>query len=150
MVQNGVAKGMRKVLEERGDNVTGMKADDMRKTLKSMHDFKYEKTKVEKLVTDRGHRCIFIPKYHCELNPIERVWGHAKQYTRTHCDYSFRGLKRTIGPALNSVSTDLMRKYFRRVREYVRAYREGHKAGPEVEKALKEYKSHRRVSELES
>ena len=27
---------------------------------------------------------------------------------------------------------------------------EGHKAGPEVKKALKEYKSHRRVSELES
>ena len=63
----------------------------MRKTLKSMHNFKYEKTKVEKLVTDRGHRCIFIPKYHCKLNPIERVWGHAKQYTRTHCDYSFPG-----------------------------------------------------------
>ena len=150
MVQNGVAKGMRKVLEEQGVNVTGMKADDMRKTLKSMHDFKYEKKKVEKLVTDRGHHCIFIPKYHCELNPIERVWGHAKQYTCTHCDYSFPGLKRTIGPALNSVSTDLMRKYFRRVREYASAYREGHKAGPEVEKALKEYKSHRLVSELES
>ena len=46
MVQNGVAKGMRKVLEERGVNVTGMKADDMRKTLKNMHDFKYEKIKV--------------------------------------------------------------------------------------------------------
>ena len=42
-----------------------------------------------------------------------------------------------------------MRKYFRRVREYARTYREGHKAELEVEKALKEYKSHRRVSELE-
>ena len=31
---------------------------------------------------------------------------------------------------------DLMRKYFRKVREYERAYREGHTAGPEVEEAL--------------
>ena len=76
----GTPKGMRQVLMERGVDVRGMKADDMRKTLKERHDFKYEKTKVETMVAARGHRCIFIPKYHCELNPIECVWGHAKQY----------------------------------------------------------------------
>ena len=107
-------------------------------------------TKVEKYVTDQGHRCTFIPKYHCELNPIERVWGHAKQYTHKHCDYSFLGLECTIGPALNPVTIDFIRKYFRCDREYARGYREGHKAGPEMEKAPKEYKSHHRASELES
>lgn len=122
----------------------------MRKTLQEMHDFKYERTKVETLIATPGHRCIFIPMYHCELNPIERVWGHAKQYTWKHCDYTFAGLEKTIGPALNSVSTDLIRKYFRRVREYARGYREGFVAGPELEKAAKQYKLHQRVSELES
>jgi hypothetical protein len=150
MVENGVPKGMRTVLEERGVHVLGMKAEDMRKKLKDMHDFKYEKTKVEKYISGRGHRCIFIPQYHCELNPRERVWGHAKQYTRKDCDYSYPGLERTMGPALNSVPTDLIRKYFRRVREYARAYREGYKAGPEVERALNQYKSHRRASEIQS
>ena len=67
---------------ERGVDVRGMKAEDMRKALKEMHDFKYEKTKVEAAISAIGHRCIFLPKYHCELNPIERVWGHAKKYTR--------------------------------------------------------------------
>ena len=43
MVQNGVPKGMRKVLEERGVNVAGMKAEDMQTALKNMHDFKWEK-----------------------------------------------------------------------------------------------------------
>ena len=73
----GTPKGMRKVLVERGVDTRGMKAGDMRKTLKEMHDFKYEKTKVEMLIAARGHRCVFIPKYHCELNPIEWVWGHS-------------------------------------------------------------------------
>ena len=43
---DGMAKGMRKVLEERGVDVSGMKADDMRKKFKEMSDYKYEKTKV--------------------------------------------------------------------------------------------------------
>ena len=93
----------------------------MRKKLKEMHDFKYEKTKVEATISAQGHRCVFIPKYHCELNPIERVWGHAKQYTRRHYDYTFAGLEKTIDPALD-VPVDLIRKYFRRVREYARGY----------------------------
>ena len=84
-----------------------MKATNMRKKLKEMHDFKYEKTKVESAISVCSHRCVFVPKYHCDLNPIERVWGHAKQYTRRHCDYTFAGLEKTIGPALDSVSIDL-------------------------------------------
>lgn len=45
----------------------------------------------------------------------------------------------------DSVSTDTIRKYFRKVQEYERAYREGKNAGLEVEQAVKKYKSHRRV-----
>ncbi len=70
-----------------------MKSAEMKEKLKSMSDFKHEKTKVEKYITDKGHRCLFIPKYHCELNPIERVWGYAKMFTHKHCDYSFKGRK---------------------------------------------------------
>ena len=124
-----------------------MKACDMRKTLGDMHDFKYEKTKVEHLINSRGYRAIFIPKFHCELNPIEACWGQAKRYTRSHCDYSFPGLERTVNPGLNSVTLDQIRKYFRKMRDTMRAYREGVVAGPDLEKALKQYKSHRRVSE---
>lgn len=47
---NGIPKGMRQILVERNVDVRGMKADDMRKTLREMHDFNYEKTKVETLI----------------------------------------------------------------------------------------------------
>ena len=143
---DGIPKGMKQVLIERGIDVRGMKANNMRNLLSGMDDFKYEKTKVEKYLCGRQHKAIFIPKFHCELNPIERCWGHAKRYTREHCDYTFAGLERTINPALNSVSLDLIRKFFRKVREIMQAYREGYTPGLELELALKKYKSHRRVS----
>lgn len=53
-----------------------------------------------------------------------------------------------IESVLETVPTDLMCKYFHKVCEYAWAYREGHTARPEVEKVLKQYKSHRHVSEV--
>lgn len=88
--------------------------------------------------------------FYQNINPIERVWGQAKRFTRANCDYSFSGLEKTINLALDSVSVSLIRKYYRKVREYHRAYREGKRSGKDVESAVKLYKSHRRVPETES
>ena len=140
----GVPKGMKQVLEERGVNVSKTKAEDMRETLQSMHDFKYEKTKVETLLFNNEYKGYFIPKFHCELNPIERVWAQSKKYTRANCDYAFKGLEETIEPALESVSLESIRKFFRKMRDYLKAYRE---VGTEMDTALKKYKSHHRIHE---
>ena len=82
VLSNGQPKGMRLVLQERGIDTTRMKAADMRIVLAHHADFKYEKTALECLMQEKGQRAIFIPKFHCELNPIERVWGEAKRFTR--------------------------------------------------------------------
>ena len=47
---------------------------------------------------------------------------------------------------LDNVSLDLIRKFFRKTREAMKAYREGLTPDPEMIKALKTYKSHRRIS----
>ena len=108
-------------------------------------------SQVEELILGKGHRVMFIPKFHCEINPFERVWCSAKQYTRAHCDYTFQGLDRTaIEKALDSVNVEMIRKYFRKVREYHRAYRNNIEISKEMQKALKVYKSHRRISEVAS
>ena len=147
MVYNvgNVAKGMRKVLEERGINTTTLRADDMRKILSNHDDFRNEKTILERFLINRGHKVIMIPKFHCELNPIERVWGQAKRYSRAYTNFTLPGLRRILPQALDSVSVTSIRKYFRKARDYEKAYREGHAAGKEVENAVKRYKSHRRV-----
>ena len=69
---SGVPKGMRQILEERGINTTNMKADDMRVVLANHEDFSIEKTLVEHYLHGEGLKASFLPKFHCELNPIER------------------------------------------------------------------------------
>ena len=41
-------------------------------------------------------------------------------------------MQANIVPAIESVSTDTIRKYYRRVREYIKAYREGITDGVKV------------------
>jgi len=74
---------MRVVLEERGIDTRKMNADKMREVLGSHADFKCEKSRIERfLVEEKGHIMYMLPKLHCELNPIERVWAQAKDIRR--------------------------------------------------------------------
>ena len=140
--RKGIPKGMKKVLEERGICTRSLVADDMRTILSNHHDFATEKNMVEHLLDKECLSGTFVPKFHCELN---RVWGQAKKYSRAHTNFTLVRLRTIIGPALDSVSTDFIRKYFRRVREYEQAYLEGKQAGKELEQAVKVFKSHRRI-----
>ena len=45
--------------------------------------------------------CLFLPKFHCELNWIERYWGAANKYARNHCSYTLAGLRAIIPLALS-------------------------------------------------
>ena len=140
------AKGLRKILQQRGINTATLKADDMRVILSNHDDFVNEKTQVEHYdVTSQGFQCFFLPKFHCELNPIERVWGQSKRYSRAHSNFILARLRETVNPALDSITLDLIRKYFRKIREYETANLERNKAGKGVEAAMKRYKSHRHV-----
>ena len=105
----GVPKGIKKVLEERGINTSSLIADDMRTILSNHEDFGTEQTIVEHFLEKEGLEGIFLPKFHCELNPIERVWGQAKVYTRAHTNFTFVRLRNIIDPGLDSVSVDLIR-----------------------------------------
>ena len=91
--------------------------EDVVKKVEQMRDFKFQKNKVEEMILNYSHRVMFLPKFYCELNPIEHLWCHAKHYTHSHCDYSFPNLKKIIDTALDSMIVDLIRKYFREVRE---------------------------------
>ena len=48
-----------------------------------------ENTRLEQLAGEFGVKIIFMPKYHCEISPIEGVWRHEKSYSRKFSDQKF-------------------------------------------------------------
>ena len=96
-----------------------MNTQDMRIIFSNRDDFKREQTVVEKYLSDHGHMVLFIPKFHCEMNPIERIWGQAKVFTRNFTNFTFRHLREIINPALDSVSVDTIRKYYRKGEKHI-------------------------------
>ena len=87
--------------------------------------------------------------YHCELNPIERIW--VKRYTKVYCNYNIHSLCKNINPALDSVPLQSIQKHFQKVCHYMFVYIEDIPVGLGLEKLVKKYqkalKSHRRISE---
>ena len=142
---DGKQKGMKRVLEERDVDVSGFNAARMREELKKFLDFSCQLSILEELVTGRGHMCLFLPRFHCELNPIERCWCHAKKHTRAHCTGSIVRLRKIVPEGLATVSKELIAQFFMTCKDYEKAYRLGHTCGT-VDATVKQYKSHRRVN----
>ena len=81
---NGDTKGLKHVLEERQfPNLHKLRAKCvpvcpiesenccMARLLSQQDDFKNQPSMLETLIRGAGHEFIFLPKFHCELNPIE-------------------------------------------------------------------------------
>ena len=138
---NGIPKGMKAVLEERGINTTTLIGPQMQEILSNHEDSKMRSLNSYMFLQQQGHVAFFLPKFHPEMNPIERVWAQAKRYTKAYCKYTLPSLRQTIPKGLDSVTLEFHRKS----RDYMFAYFEGHVAGNKLETQIKEYKSHRRV-----
>lgn len=115
-VHPGKFKGMVQLLRERGIDAAHLKAQCKdfkcdpslthcccRRILYNIFDAN-SPTIIETLAASLGSRVIFLPKYHCELNPIEQVWGYAKSRYRTYPESSRAAdLRENIKKALAEV-----------------------------------------------
>ena len=68
----------------------------MKMLIESLPDFRDQKSRIHEVITERGHLCLFLPKFHCELNWIELYWCLAKWHTRGRADLTWKGLKRAM------------------------------------------------------
>ena len=88
----------------------------MHETLAKHSDFRDEKSMIKHLLVEKGHVPCFLPKFHPELNPIERVWAQLKRYTKAHCKYF---LHKNIPLAYDTFSLENIPNHFRKVSSQV-------------------------------
>jgi hypothetical protein len=105
----GKAKGLKQVLEERGFEVHGMTAkcspvcpfenNDccMARLLSKQDDFRLQVSLLKQKIMAKGHMCIFLPKFHCELNPIEMVCLFFTPITSAKMSMHSTGVGASIG-----------------------------------------------------
>ena len=72
--------------------------------LEAQPDFQEQHLFVQEVIEAAGHLCIFLPKFHCELNFIEYFWGALKKYLRDHYDYTFKTLQENLPKVLEPVA----------------------------------------------
>ena len=75
-------------------------------------DFQQTVSQLEELIRANGHVCLFLPRYHCELAPIERAWAFAKWYCRRYCEYTMEALRVVVPQAIAMVGPTKIRQYF--------------------------------------
>ena len=85
ITMEGEVKGLKDCLEGHGFDVSGMKAKCspvcpfesqnccIARLLSQQEDFMNQPSMLELMIKEKGHECLFLPKFHCELNPIEMV-----------------------------------------------------------------------------
>ena len=119
---------------------------------------------LETLIKAAGHECIFLPKFHCELNPIEMVsnnllgltkscslhiiqyWGWCKYRYREHPKANFAAAKERALQVLDACPVEVIRRFINRSGRFLEAYRSG-LTGKAAAWAVKRQKQHRSVSE---
>lgn len=123
--QAGKFKGMAVILEERGyGNMSKVLAQCKgfkcapgatncccRRMLYNEPDFMNVESELEQVCRTEGFRVVFLPKFHCEINPIEQCWGHAKREYRLNPPSSEESaLERNVVNALDSIKIEPMRR----------------------------------------
>ncbi|KAF8596516.1 hypothetical protein BDV93DRAFT_454728 [Ceratobasidium sp. AG-I] len=81
---------------------------------------------IEELAEELGSKVIFLPKFHCELNPIEQCWGMAKEkYWKFLPSSSKAKLEENMLAALSLVPHEEIQKFAAQSRQYLNAYAAG-------------------------
>lgn len=120
-----------------------------RTLLANQADFLEQKSTLHELLIAEGMDLLLYPKFHPELNFIERFWSSTKRYARENCTYSFVGLRKLVPEAVHSVSNITINNYFDHCDRTVEAYANGEKYGTK-EFTDSVYRSHRRVEDPET
>ena len=95
--------------------------------LSQQQDFRDQKRQLQEEIEAANHLIIFYPKFHCELNIIERFRCAAKWYARENYKYPLEGLRKIVPAALDSVTAVSINRYYDHCARVIDAYTDGFK-----------------------
>jgi hypothetical protein len=124
-------------------------------TLHRQPDFASQKSGLEEIYDRHNalhgtkHYCKFLPKFHPELNPIERVWSRMKWHIRKYSDGKLAELEKIMNEGLSEciLPVALVRRYIRLVSAYYMAYSGGMDIVA-AESWIRKHRSHRGFSHM--
>jgi hypothetical protein len=114
--------------------------------LSEQPDFKNQKEWLREVVEDcHKHSIIFFPKFHCELNYIEMIWGYIKKLLRKECEFRFEWLQGRVPEILDG---EIPLRFVQKVARHCERFMEGYRLelhGPVLDYAMKKYRGHRTI-----
>ena len=118
----------------------------MKAVLGACSDFRYVKSMIERALNARGHEVLLSSKFHAEVAGVgvEYDFGRAKWWFRKNNRHSTASLRELSAAAFGKdvVSLFHTRKFARKARDYMRAYRAG-ASGLETDSTVSVLKTHR-------
>ncbi|THU98051.1 hypothetical protein K435DRAFT_661731 [Dendrothele bispora CBS 962.96] len=156
----GKFKGIVNILLERNINIEGKKFECrgfkcaspavdccMKRILYNQPDFSNQESILEATYRERGFQVIFLPKYHCELNPIEQCWGYSKRLYRFYPQSSREDvLQKNAVECLDAIPIESIRRFFNHAYKFADAYSKGLN-GRQAAWAARKYRGHRVLPE---
>lgn len=102
--ENGTYKGLILICKELDLISSEVSSKDislpeLREIISKHPAFEKDSTHLERLASSYGHKIVFCPKFHCELNPVEGVFCDLKRHVRKHNDQDFKKFNNLIQEA---------------------------------------------------
>ena len=123
------SKGLKQISRELNLNISHLKLADLKAELKKHPAFKGT-SKLELLGKKYGIDVIFVPKYHCELNPTEGLWCNQKAFIRKRSDQTYKRLIELMPLSREhfkeiNLNIHLMRRFWRVLNAYKKGFSYG-------------------------
>ena len=134
--------------DETTEDTTGNDLDQMsmKVVLGACSDFKYVKSRIERVMDRRGHLVLLSSKFHAECagQGIEYDFGRSKWWYRKYNRHSTKSLREVSKASFSKdvVSLYHSRRFARKCRDYMRVYRAGVK-GLDTDASVLHLKTHR-------
>ncbi|KAF8579585.1 hypothetical protein K439DRAFT_1359261 [Ramaria rubella] len=88
----------------------------MARLLSHQDDFVNQISMLETIIKEAGHECVFLPKFHCQPNPIEMI--KYRQVPKK----SFKYAKKAAFEALDSCPVDVIQRFINQAWKFMSTY----------------------------